>query len=642
MPVPARRPEPPYSRRQGPAPLALAGILALWLCTLQGVALGQPAPSSPETAFGPSVSGAGADADGGADAEAEQAPGIPYTVAVTGQLTDSARSVFDQASELQRQIDRLPSDIGLLRRRAREDAQTLVQILKSEGFFNAEVEVEIRDQSRPVEVELKVDEGNVFLLAEAEVKFVGSAAPPDLPEDILSIMGLHIGMTAVSSTLLASEGLLLDYLRNRGRPYARVVDRDARVVLSEETMSLDFVVNPGPPMTYGQVTIEGVEDVDPEYIRERIPWAVGQPYDASEVKRFRDDLAQSGLFSLVTAAPPRRPPEGTDEAPVNIKVEEAKPRSIGAGAFYSTTDGPGVRAFWEHRNLFGLGQSLRLAGEFSRVANSADATFRWPWFLAPRQTLALQAAYGEIDTEAYDVRGTRAYAGLEWPLWEHWTQSIGISGELSRVESPEGRENVRLAGLPVRVTRDTSNDLLNPTEGSKLNLEMTPYFGESDTTLTFVRAIVDGTLYLPLDEARDFVLASRVQVGSIFGETRGSIPANKRFYLGGGGSLRGYKYQSVSPLNASDQPIGGKSMFAVTTEMRWRFLDDFGLVPFIDGGNAFNNIYPDFSEHLQWAAGLGFRYYTPIGPARLDLAFPLNRRSIDRSVEFYISLGQAF
>ena len=76
--------------------------------------------------------------------------------------------------------------------------------------------------------------------------------------------------------------------------------------------------------------------------------------------------------------------------------------------------------------------------------------------------------------------------------------------------------------------------------------------------------------------------------------------------------------------------------------MRWRFLDDFGLVPFIDGGNTFKNVYPDFSEELQWAAGLGFRYYTPIGPARLDLAFPLNGRSIDRSFEFYVSLGQAF
>ncbi len=582
-----------------------------------------------------------ADAAVPAPPAAPDSPGIPYTVTVSGRLSSTARTVFQSASQLQRQIDRLPTDIGLLRRRAREDADTLAQIMKSEGFFNATVEVELREDRTPVEVVLNAEEGNLFLLADARIEFT-DATPPDLPEDILSVMGLHIGMPAVSRTLLASELLLTEYLKDRGWPYARVADRVATVILSEETMDLVIKVRAGPAMTYGEVTIEGLEDVDPDYIRQRIPWEVGEPYDTGQVKKFRDTLAQSGLFSLVTASPPRPAPTEPGPAEVTVQVEEAKSRSIGAGAFYSTADGPGVRAFWEHRNLLGMGQSLRLSGEISQVANTAEATFRWPWFLEPRQTLALQAGYGEVDTEAYDTRGTRAYAGLERPLGENWKQSFGVSGELFRVESIEGRDNVQLLGVPLKLDRDTSNDLLNPTEGSRLGLALTPYFGESDTTLTFLQGTVDGTLYLPLDESRDIVLANRVRVGSIVGERRSAVPANKRFYLGGGGSLRGYKYQSVSPLNGGDKPIGGTSMFSVSSELRWRFMDDFGVVPFVDAGNAFDNVYPDFSIPLQWAAGLGFLYYTPIGPARVDLAFPLNRRSIDRSFEFYISLGQAF
>lgn len=568
--------------------------------------------------------------------------GIAYAYSVEGTLSESAASTFEQASLLRREINRLPADMGLLRRRARDDAQTLTQILRSEGFFNAEVTVEILDDRSPVQVIVHADEGNVFLLREAHIRFTGTASAPDLPADYLDRLGLYPGVPAVSAHILAAESELIDDLKNRGRPYARLVERDASVILSEEVMDVTFQISPGPPMTFGEVIIEGTEEVDPAYIRERIPWTIGQPYDSAQVSRFRDTIAQSGLFSLVTAAAPWREPEEGGEAPVTVRVNEALHRSVGAGAFYSTTDGPGMRAFWEHRNLLGMGQSLRLSGVISQLSNSGEATFRWPWFMQPRQTLVVQGAYGSLKSDAYNVVGPRAYMGLERPLFRDWQWGFGVSLEQGRVTNADGSQNFQLVGLPLTLSRDTSNDLLNPTSGMRLSLELTPLFGSSDDTLTLLRNRADLAYYLPLDEARDFVFANRVQVGSIVGETRSTIPANKRFYVGGGGSLRGYKFQSVSPLNKDNKPIGGKSMFTFTSELRWRFMDDFGLVPFVDAGNAFSTPYPDFSEGLQWAAGLGFRYYTPIGPARLDLAFPLNARSIDRDFEFYISLGQAF
>ena len=137
-------------------------------------------------------------------------------------------------------------------------------------------------------------------------------------------------------------------------------------------------------------------------------------------------------------------------------------------------------------------------------------------------------------------------------------------------------------------------------------------------------------------------MAGGANVGAIVGAERNEIPADERFYAGGGGSIRGYAYQTVAPLSGTD-PIGGRSIFELSLELRLKLTEQFGLVTFLDGGNAFTSQTPDFRESLLWGTGLGFRYYTPIGPLRLDVAFPLDRREgIDDSFQVYVSLGQAF
>jgi translocation and assembly module TamA len=145
-----------------------------------------------------------------------------------------------------------------------------------------------------------------------------------------------------------------------------------------------------------------------------------------------------------------------------------------------------------------------------------------------------------------------------------------------------------------------------------------------------------------LDTDRRFVLAGRATLGSLVGEETDNVPADKRLYAGGGGSIRGYEYQSVGPLDADGDPLGGRSLIELNAEVRIRVTDQVGLVPFVDGGMVFDSVYPDFEEDLRWAAGLGVRYFTAFGPLRVDIAIPLNKREFDDSFQFYISLGQAF
>lgn len=154
---------------------------------------------------------------------------------------------------------------------------------------------------------------------------------------------------------------------------------------------------------------------------------------------------------------------------------------------------------------------------------------------------------------------------------------------------------------------------------------------------------MSGSAYYSLDAEHRYILAGRAKIGSLIGESRNSVPADKRFYAGGGSSIRGYPFQKVGPLDDNGDPIGGRSLLEVSGEFRARVWGNFGVVPFIDGGTVYNSVVPNLTDTVRWGAGLGLRYYTAIGPVRVDLATPLNpRKDVDDPIQFYISLGQSF
>ena len=172
---------------------------------------------------------------------------------------------------------------------------------------------------------------------------------------------------------------------------------------------------------------------------------------------------------------------------------------------------------------------------------------------------------------------------------------------------------------------------------------MSPFFGTLDETISFLVTEANGSHYLSLDPEDGVVLASRLRLGTIVGESRAAVPANKRFYAGGGGSVRGFEFRRVGPLDATNDPLGGRSVIELGLETRIRITESIGAVPFLDGGNVFRDPIPDDPARLRWAAGLGLRYFTPFGPLRFDLAFPIDRRDgVDDLFQFYLSVGQSF
>ena len=194
--------------------------------------------------------------------------------------------------------------------------------------------------------------------------------------------------------------------------------------------------------------------------------------------------------------------------------------------------------------------------------------------------------------------------------------------------------------LPLEYVRDTRDSKLNPTSGTRLALLVEPTY-EINAGATFVKLRAEASAYRALDADKRFVVAGRVAAGSIYGADLASIPANRRFYAGGGGSVRGYGYQDIGPVNAAGQPTGGRSVLEASGEVRIQVTETIGIVPFVDAGLVSASQSFAGSE-FKLGAGVGLRYGTPFGPLRIDVAVPLNKGPLDPDYGIYAGIGQAF
>ncbi|KAA5606008.1 outer membrane protein assembly factor [Roseospira marina] len=572
-------------------------------------------------------------------------PRVPYTVDLT--IAEPVEGVdlkgsIQNASALVDLRDEPPATRLGLRRRLDSDLDTARSVLRSEGFYDGTVSGSIDDGS-PARVGIAVTPGPRYAIAETQVAYRDRATDTAALPTTLAPLGLNPGDPARAEAVLTAERDLVERLRREGRPFAEAADRRVAVNHARRTMIVQIEVQAGPPATFGAVEYEGLDRVERDFLDDLVPWRAGTVFDTRELDRFRNAILTTRLFDSVTVRPADAP-EQDGRLPVRVTVAESPARSIGAGLRYSTDDGPGARVFWEHRNLFGRAESLRFNLDGSPTAQTAEATFDKPRFLHPDQSLRLATEVERSDRDAYTGVTGEVGASLERELSDTWRASVGTTLDYADLNDQlGGRDKSLLIGLPVGVARDDTDDLLNPTEGSRVALAFTPYAGQmEDATITF--GVLDATgsaYYAPLDSDR-VVLAGRARAASLFGADTPDVPANKRLYAGGGGSIRGYGHQMVGPLDDDGDPIGGRSALELGLEARIKITESIGIVPFLDAGTVTDSPMPDFDEGVQFAAGLGARYYTDFGPLRLDIGVPLNPRDADDFLQVYISLGQAF
>jgi translocation and assembly module TamA len=425
-----------------------------------------------------------------------------------------------------------------------------------------------------------------------------------------------------------------------------------------------MTADPGAVAPFGEATIHGPQTFDPASVRSFLYIHPGDPYSPAAIADARNSIRQIPVVGGV------RITEGATldpygRLPYEVDVEDRLPYAIGASAKYSTTNGPAGQVYWEDRNVFGGAERLRLQADvfyappwyvssptiqnFSPedIGGRISASFLKPALWGTTNDLLIDALGERVSTSGagfvgYQVEDADATAALRHRFNQNFWIQAGLEVQSGVATDALGKVDYTLVGVPVSANFDTTDIKLDPTRGVRLNMSATGFGTFLGSSLDLVQAKGRASAYYSLDPDSRFVLAGRVAMGAMSGPALDDIPANWRFYAGGGGSVRGYAYNELGPTTWWGAVVGGRSLFEASAELRVKVTDTIGLVPFFDAGNAFASNFPNFSEPLFTAAGLGLRYYTSVGPIRLDVAFPLEHRPGNGVVAVYVSIGQAF
>jgi translocation and assembly module TamA len=547
--------------------------------------------------------------------------------------------------------------------------QRIAQALRSRGYYGAEVTttvlgrpledpeivtaVEAQAEGSKVPVVIGITTGPVYHMGAINVQ----PATPDvtLPPLDRTKLALAPGKPADTAGILAVQEQVLVQAREQGYALAEMTERRVVVDHAIKLVNVDFSLATGPTARMGRVRFAGTDKIDTTFLQKRVPFSPGEPYHPSKVTRLTERLTSLGVFNQVKVTPGTTL-DANGELPFDVEVADRPPRTIGFGAAYETQRGFSVNGFWLHRNLFGEAESLRLSAEVNRLAQgpiddigfTIKATFRKPdWWLPEQDAFAEIEAAREI-FDAYRRRGAKLTFGIDRALTRKIRVKAGLTGEYSLIERQGILEDYQLIGLPLALLIDMSNNELEPTEGWRLNTTLTPYVDIGQAGEPFAIFRTTGTAYFDVAGVMGWefvgrsVIAARASFGTIPGIRTGAIPPDKLFYAGGGGSVRGFAYQTAGPRDSFYTPLGGASLIEANIEFRQRIGNSFGVVAFIDAGSAYANTLPDFNEAPRIGAGLGVRYYTDFGPVRLDVGVPLNKRPGDADFGIYVSLGQAF
>lgn len=577
----------------------------------------------------------------------EEAPPIRYTLVVQGLEEVGLDRRFRTLSTLE-DAEGEAVNGAMVQRRAEEDEALAVRLLRSEGYYDAIADSSIEqipDQPGRLRVTITAAAGNRYNLG--EIRVTGAeTVPPGLAREALA---LESGQPIVAADVEAAEANVLLRLPQQGYPFTEIGLRDIELDPETRLGAYALPVTPGPRARFGGFTTEGDAVFDTSHIGILARFDRGELYDRRKVDDLREALVSTRLFGSVAAEPVRTgetAEDGSEYVNILVRQNEGPARSLEASAGYSTGEGLRLEGAWEHRNLFPPEGALRIAAIAGTAEQSLVVRFRRNNWRQRDRAILLQLEAGQRDYEAFQGYTARFYGLItreSTPIWQkRWTYAVGAE-VLATNESRDGRANLSLSdayfigGLIGQLGYDRSNSLLDPTRGFRLMGRVNPEASLRDGTDVYFRNLIEGSAYYPVG---DFVLAGRFRFGSIVGIARDDLAPSRRFYAGGGGSVRGFGFQELGPRDANNIPLGGRSLTEFALEGRYRF-GDYGVVAFVDAGQVYESQLPRVSD-LRFGAGIGGRLYTNFGPIRVDVATPIGRRPGEARISVYVSIGQAF
>jgi len=617
----------------------------------------------------------------------------PYTLHIEGTGHGPLDGALKASSQLESLRTSAPAGPFALIGRAEADVERLQTVLESYGYYQAHISVSIAGRAledtdlrenlealpagSKAPVVIKIDTGPLFHLGRVSIDGEVSAKAR-------AVFNLGSGAPAVASLVLAAGQRLLEAMEEEGHAFAKVDDPVAYQDAHEPLLDVSFKATAGAVYQLGAIHFQGLKRMNEAFLQKRLKLYPGELYSPSKIEHARTDLLSLGTFSGISVRLPKESDVQGDTLPIIFEVQERKRHAVNLTAAFSSDLGGSGGATWTDRNVFGNAEQLNLTANIINWGGSdttglgyeLGATLTKPDFLRPDQSVQFSLNALKQDLIAYDQTAQIGGVAVSRKLTPFWTVSVGVTVEQEKIFQQAADQYAganfyyTLIALPLTAKYDSTgltNPLNDPLHGVRATLSLAPTESLGTPDATFVIFQATGATYLDLSRLGwatpgRSVIALRGLIAEAHGAGQFSLPPDQRFYAGGSSTIRGYEYQSVGPIfqgppapkaTAADPdpvappppnppvPIGGTDLVAVGIEYRQRLYTNFGTAVFVDAGKVSIDARP-FEGRPSVGYGAGLRYYTPIGPIRLDIALPVRRLRDGDALEVYVGLGQAF
>ena len=554
------------------------------------------------------------------------------SITFEGNEAFSTKELVKMMTTTERTLLGFITDTGILQtQQLKQDIQKLNAFYFNNGFINAQIgEPFITHDAKGIYVKILVKEGKRFKIGKAEISGDYLEKPRT---DLLVQLKTKTGNNYDREAILKDIEMITTAANDEGYAHA---DVNPKIVTheKEQLVDLDFQLAKGELVHIARISISGNTTTRDKVIRRQLSIVEGDLYSSSKLKNSYAGLNQLRYFEEVDFQTEKAPDNKMD---INIRVKEKNTGMFMVGAGYSAVDQAVIMAQIVQQNFLGYGQTLSLKASLGSTTNNYELSFTEPWlFDLPLWCKADIWKYTkEYDSYTLDTKGFGVTLG--YPIWNRITGYVGYKLSIDDIQdvgatassyimAQEGKRTT--SSMTFTLAYDTTNDNMFPSKGIKASASVqhagTPLGG--NTNFTKYSGVVAG--YYPL--FWDIVFGAKGRIGYLQNndDRDEDLPIYERYVLGGINSLRGLRY--VGPTNpGTSDVIGGTTMLSFSLELVFPLIKDAGMkgVLFYDAGNAWNGGY--YVDDLRMTCGAGIRWYSPIGPLRLEYGYVLDRKGLN-------------
>ena len=556
-----------------------------------------------------------------------------YVKSITfeGNEAFSSKELRNMMSTSEHGIFSFITDSGLLKRdQLKQDIGKLNAYYFNNGFINSQVgEPEITIDKKGIYIKIKIKEGKRFKVDKVEIS-------GDLLEkprgELLKSLKIKKGDNYSREAIMKDIDFLTQACNDEG--YANAdINPKINTRENEQLVDMDFHITKGGLVYINHINITGNTITRDKVIRRQLAVVEGDLYSSSKLKTSYSNLNKLRYFEEVDFQTEKEPDKSKTD--INIRVKEKSTGMFMVGAGYSAVDQAVIMGQITQQNFLGYGQILSLKASLGSTTNNIDLSFTEPWLFDMPLWCKADIWKYKKDYGSYSLDTRGAGITLGYPLWEKVVGYIGYkltSDDISDVSTSAPFQVIEQEGqlitsaVTLSLVRDTTDDYIFPSKGTKANISLTQAGGllHGDASYTQYAASLFAYYPLPLD----VVFGVKSRIGYIQGHDGVEIPIFTRYVLGGINSLRGFRY--IGPTNpGTEDVIGGTTMLIFNVELVFPFIKESGMkiVTFYDAGNAWNDRY--YLNDLRQSVGLGIRWYSPIGPLRLEYGHIINRKGLN-------------